>query len=136
LRNDSRRKQTIVVQDLLERYLLSISIPEKERELLLFTIKEICNYQYPTKIKREECREKMARWVNGQIQARFVSGTEGRYAVGERVYKDFLSNLGIFLKPLIVVDSGKFHWGVVYRPKEKRIFIQTDNQKKLFTFLF
>ncbi len=136
LRNDFNRKQTLVVQNLLERHLLSISIPEKERELLLFTIKEICNYQYPTKMKREECREKMARWVSGQIQARFVVGTTGRYGVAERVYKDFLSNVGMFLKPLIVIDSGDFHWGIVYKPGEKRILVQTDNQKKLLTFLF
>lgn len=134
---DLKGTQTEVLGYFMENYLRGIDLSPKERKLLLSVTGDVSKYRYPEAMKRVAYQEKMEELNSkGVIKARFIVGSSGRHSVKDRVTGSLLNYLGVHVGDDILVDTGRAHWALVYKPAEARIYVDARSQEKVLTFSF
>lgn len=136
---DLTYKQTPIVNELMRNYVVGLNIDPTEKEILLTIIDDITEYKCPEnygRMKREAFQSRMEELNSNRIiQARFVRGDCSR-DMKSRVVRSLLGYLGIAVVDDLTVNTGEYHWAIVYKPNESRIYIDARNQKKLLRFTF
>lgn len=133
---DLNERQTPIVNQFMINYLDLLNIASFKKENLLSAMKSITQYEYPKIMKREEFQSIMKTLNSeGQIQARFVYGDNSR-ETGNVINDSLLGYLGIKRLDDIKVETGNYHWAIVYRPKESQILIDRRKDKKVLSYYF
>lgn len=100
---------------------------------------DITHYRCPQnygRMRREQFQVRMEELNReGIIRARFVRGDLSR-DVKSRVVGSLLVFLGIKVVDDLVVDTGAYHWSMVYQPRESLILIDARKQKKVLSYTF
>ena len=136
---DLTHTHTPVVGELLRKYVDSLNIDSFERKSLFDAMDEIIHYGLPEfdgGMKRKEFQSRMEELnENGIIQARIIRG-DNSHDVKNRIVGSLLGYLGIPVVEDLIVNTGRKHWAVVYKPNESKIYIDVRDQKKLLKFNF
>lgn len=133
---DLTHEQTPAVDKLMRSYVSSLEFDGSEKEVLLAVITDITKYEYPTAMKREQFQSRMEELnAGGIIQARFVIGDASRDVRG-RIVGSLLGYLGVKVVDNLRVNTGEYHWGMVYKPKEAVVLVNARKQKKVLSYTF
>ncbi len=136
---DLNRTQLKIVGEFIKDYVSSLKIDPKEKDALFAAFDHVCNYEDPSRygaMEREDIQKRMEKLNRaGAVKACFVEGTRGR-RLKDRIFKSVLNYLGVRVEADILVDTGDYHWALVYVPKEKKIYVNAKSQKKVLTFTF
>jgi hypothetical protein len=123
-------------KQLIEIYLNSLNLPKGKKDLLSETANEILGCRRPEKMSYDEfAGEMQALNPDGVFRGQFIFGSESR-RLSKIVYNEFLSQFGIKINKDIFVDSGRYHWGLLYKPTESEILTYTSHKYKLRKFPF
>lgn len=138
---DMNHKQTRIVDEMMRNFLYSLAMPGSEKDNLLSTLDYISKYDCPQnhggKMSRQEFQAQMEQLnKEGIMQARFISGTNGRSCVRNRVEDSLFGFLGVHVKDDIIVGTGNYHWSIVHFPIDNRILIDARNQNKVLSYCF
>lgn len=129
-------RQTEVVESFMRDYFASIGLDPKNEAELYSALSDVCRYYIP-KMGREQFQKRMEELNReGTIKARFVGGTISRLFVRDNITRDLFGFLGIQILDDIIVDTSELHWALVYRPEEKRVYVNSKSQNKVLLFNF
>jgi hypothetical protein len=136
---DLNHNQTPIIEELMKNYITHLNIDYTEKNKLLGAITDITHYNYShnyEKITRKDFQLRMEQLNSDRtIQACFVRGDESR-DIKSRIVGSLLGHLGINVVDDLIINTGKQHWAMVYKPNKSEIYVDAKNQKKVLTFMF
>lgn|SRR3989338_7347545 len=137
-------KQTPIVEQVMQNYIESLHLSDEEKRRLLALASGASRFwnvtgftQKPySGIERDVFISKM-RELNSDstMRACFVMGDVSR-DIEHRVMGELLNNFGIHTSTNILVQTGAVHWGILYKPAESVIIVDSRKYKKSLNFSF
>ena len=141
---DLTHRQTPIVDELIRNYVDSLDLDPREKNRLLELVSAATRYWNPNSFadrgynggERQYLKDRMTELNSEEtIQACFIRGDDSR-DVRSRIVDCPLSYLGVNVVDDLVVNTGRQHWSMVYKPNEARIYIDARNQKRVLKFTF
>ena len=104
-------------QKLLKEFFLgwldTVRVSPEEKEKLAKAISDVCCYDYPETMKREDIAPRLRELGIGRICTQAFSGDSGRYLVGNRLRESMFDFLGVTLPQTKIFKDYRHCWSIL-----------------------
>jgi len=124
-------RQVGTFRTVVDNFIEMSNVETTKKEQLKTAAGEVSRYLNPKNIRRDELAEELKKInQNKTLTAAYIVGNDGR-DIQDRLEKSLLEYLGIPIVLKKVIDSGRMHWAIVYKPDVGKIYIDLRSKKKV-----
>jgi hypothetical protein len=102
-----------LLNEFLLQWLNNRDMEPDKKKVLAKAITEVCFYDYPRAMNREELATQLQSLGISNIKAKLFCGSGGRHSIDFRLRESLLNFVGIELPETYVFDNNKKHWSIL-----------------------